>query len=390
MKLADRIKSFVAVGALPGALIGFAGDLFTPRGGWLIALICGVLSIIISIVLFLLIYSKKEKFKNGKIYALTTFDGENDSIWNCIHPLKSHSLHVLIIFGVICMTISFKSYALSAKGGILADNASPIKAAQEMLGISHQILVEQKKTNEELGKLNKTAEGLKQEISTDPRKELSNMGVRWEAGPFQDALRASDVRLSKLFLQGEMQISAASLHVAFKSPSLEIHKIVGEKANLFNAADCRSVFKSISADEVLVAIPSAIKMMHEFCSKSDIKIQVQSEFDKSQSFHSEQMAAYNKELALQQSPSDCIKHEKRNGARALIDEVVNFDPSRSMTYTDRETMLGEIKNSMNFGRAGKMDSIINNYCEKQARTEPNIYINDIEVRKWKAIMQWIS
>lgn len=46
---------------------------------------------------------------------------------------------------------------------------------------------------------------LQQESSTDPRKELVNIGMRWDYDNFLDALRNKDMRAIELYLQGGMK-----------------------------------------------------------------------------------------------------------------------------------------------------------------------------------------
>lgn len=53
-------------------------------------------------------------------------------------------------------------------------------------------------------------DNIKQETSTDPRKELANMGMSWHYDHFLDALRNQDMRAIELYLQGGMKFRAGS------------------------------------------------------------------------------------------------------------------------------------------------------------------------------------
>ena len=38
----------------------------------------------------------------------------------------------------------------------------------------------------------------------------------------------------------------------------------------------------------------------------------------------------------------------------------------------------------------KLEAIVRAYCDKQATAKPNIDIDDQQVRRWKAVADWIS
>jgi hypothetical protein len=57
-----------------------------------------------------------------------------------------------------------------------------------------------------LGRIEIAIENTKQETSTDPRKELANMGLSWTVDNFSNSLLSGDERATKLFLAGGQKV----------------------------------------------------------------------------------------------------------------------------------------------------------------------------------------
>lgn len=57
---------------------------------------------------------------------------------------------------------------------------------------------------DEVVKVRQVVETQKKETSTDPRKELANLGTSWNTDAFFEAIRRGDVAIVKLFVQGGM------------------------------------------------------------------------------------------------------------------------------------------------------------------------------------------
>lgn len=65
---------------------------------------------------------------------------------------------------------------------------------------------------------------VKQETSTDPRKELANTGMRWHYDHFLDALRNADKRAIELYLQGGMKFRDEDIEklVSYPKPVVDM------------------------------------------------------------------------------------------------------------------------------------------------------------------------
>jgi len=78
--------------------------------------------------------------------------------------------------------------------------------------------------HETLGHVEQKVAEIKKETSSDPRKELANLGIQWTTDAFVEALETSDARAVKLFLAGGMKAETdhkgASAIVYILQPSL--------------------------------------------------------------------------------------------------------------------------------------------------------------------------
>ena len=86
--------------------------------------------------------------------------------------------------------------------------------------VNTEIIKEQvSDVQEKLGKV-------KQETSVDPRKELANLGVQWDRGTMEQAIKHGDLRTVKLFNEGGMTWSSLFMSAAMteygKNPSKNI------------------------------------------------------------------------------------------------------------------------------------------------------------------------
>ncbi|NBD00549.1 hypothetical protein GV764_16195 [Atlantibacter hermannii] len=91
---------------------------------------------------------------------------------------------------------------------------------------------------------------VKQETSVDPRKELANLGVQWDRGTMEQAIKHGDLRTVKLFNEGGMTWSSLFLSAAMteygKNPSKDladtIEYVTAHPENRINGSEyeCRT------------------------------------------------------------------------------------------------------------------------------------------------------
>lgn len=84
----------------------------------------------------------------------------------------------------------------------------------------------QRETVTSLGRIETSIGEVKKETSSDPRKELANLGVSWNSQNLSSALANRDVKIVELFLRGGMKVESHEL------VSLSTTPFSGEVANL--------------------------------------------------------------------------------------------------------------------------------------------------------------
>lgn len=110
----------------------------------------------------------------------------------------------LIVLSTVLMLASFFTQRNSDNNGLLAATFPSLAVFQEELGIVNVKLSEiSQNTNRAatgIESIDKKADNFKREVSEDPQKELSNMGVPWTNDGFGQALLRNDTRVVSLFL----------------------------------------------------------------------------------------------------------------------------------------------------------------------------------------------
>ncbi len=111
---------------------------------------------------------------------------------------------VTYFVGIICV-LSTSLFAFqqntpaSKKSGFLATNIESFKSLQGSLGL---IQKDVSIIRDGVKSIDAKMDNVKKETSTNPRKELANMGISWNGKSFGDAMLNGDHQTVALFLQG--------------------------------------------------------------------------------------------------------------------------------------------------------------------------------------------
>jgi hypothetical protein len=241
------MKNFIAVGAAPGTAIGVASDFFAPENGWKFAATLGTLAILLTLIAIFFYGAGTDKFHKSWIYNLTKGDPESDWIWDGSSPLKTHGIQVALTFSIVCLLLASKSYASSTTGGYIGSNFTSAAKAQELMGI---VSKQQAETNETLRQLIST---VKRETSSDPRKELQNLGIGWSEGDLQKAINNRDKRAIALLYQSEVHISdQSSDKIAFQiltTDNTAILTIATHYSSRLSEEKCRTFVTKLLVNE---------------------------------------------------------------------------------------------------------------------------------------------
>lgn len=240
-KIVKRLQQFGLAAATPAAFVGAVGDFFAPKGGWFVVGVIGVFALALMLLAYLRMQAGKDSFEKSIFHRLVSTDADLNWVWAPESPLKSHGLHMLFIFGAACLLFAGKSAGAAAEGGVLAKHVDAISLAQQQIGISQAILTEQRKTNQILNSIDTKADNFKKESSNDPRKELANRGITWEAKNFSTAVKNQDVETVKLFLEGGMPIRRFEMRDVLLGTDTEIAKLFSIHTAKFPSEECGNV-----------------------------------------------------------------------------------------------------------------------------------------------------
>lgn len=388
LKLKTRLQSLATIGAIPSAAFGAVGDFFSPIGGWVFVGAAGALACVVAVILLATLSIKGERFFSTVWARMTVETPEGKRIWNPARPWTSHALHVVGVFGLVCFFIAGKSFAASKNGGVLAAKVPGFAAAQVQLGLTEKMYEEARKTNATLDRIDSKADNFKRERSDDPRKELSNSGVQWEAVRLERAIKDGDTRTVDLFLQGGMPVSAIGAIDAFGLEKPEIANLIISNSSLFDGSRCKRFLTGLDAENVLSASTHGAKLI-ESLSDNDKGRAVAKEYLNEWRQRVEQNRAdYKRQDASRVSAKECIRVQSNDAA--LASKAVELgSPTRHNTLNDYQFMLAAIQAAVMVGRTD-FSKQIKQYCDKQAIVPERGNDDDKQFNSWKIISDLVN
>jgi hypothetical protein len=238
--ISKRLGSLVVVGGIPSAVIGVLGDLLTPRGGWIVVGLIGSLAVLLALILILILRLKSVKESN--IYKKIASDSDSAWILEGQSAFTVHIVHVVLVFSLICLFVSAKSYAASSDGGVLARNVPAVSDAQKQLGLSEKILIQQTVTNEKLTEIKNVAIGLKKESSEDPRKELLNLGLKFDGTDFLSSVSSKDYRAIDLYLKAGFDFSNVGVAEYLYQANDEKSIAMLSESHYYKSMNCSKIY----------------------------------------------------------------------------------------------------------------------------------------------------
>jgi hypothetical protein len=125
---------------------------------------------------------------------MSTLDERTLTISHGVEEIKAGVGDIRRRTGVILAGVALSVIAIGAtfwRLGFIGHDTKEIRSAVE-------------EENTQIGNVAEDVKKTKKETSSDPRKELANMGIQWSTQSFVDALMASDARTVRLFLAGGM------------------------------------------------------------------------------------------------------------------------------------------------------------------------------------------
>ncbi len=252
-----------------------------------------------------------------------------------------------------------------------------------IFGTSTKTLVNTEAIRSDLGEVGKTVAGVKKESSSDPRKELANIGISWEEKNLRSAIERGDNRVVGLFLDGGMpwklyytqQALAEDNHPGTLELLLQ-HKSLMDEPNGCEGLSGSSMLRTLSNRDSLT--PSQVNYLKAFCSSSaDVQL-IKGKLATAVSFEQRQRQAYDREMAAREPANTCERRLLANNAQNLLADAARFSLSGSSTYSLHDALLADINVKLISGdiQSRSIRQSVKDYCVKQASQPPNIAIDN--------------
>ena len=220
---------------------------------------------------------------------------------------------------------------------------------------------------------------VKRETSTDPRKELANLGVMWESSNFHNAIARGDEKTIGLFLQGGMPWDFNDIRrVGHESKVQLVNLFVDYKRNQsdaqMNDESCSRFIDgwSYAGQEQGIPLNDGEKIvLKNFCVASTVISAYKTEKDKLQKKYDEDQAEYRKTIAFYNEPGRCVNFMmKENGAAIYNESVRNVSKCMYGSIPECTLLWGPIAYEAH-GNPSQTREIVSRYCNtKKSETPP--------------------
>lgn len=389
-----KLSEIVKMAGMPAAACGLVGDFFSNKGGWLITFSLGLIGLLVAVLLA--IHQNRVRQNNGSSILLKIIDEPEEYEWYFgarIRPF-SHAFILALVFASVSFVIASKSYAQAGSGGFVATNFDAVAGLQRQLGLSEQIISNQKQTNQILTEINQRTDGLKRETSQEPRKELANLGVVWNRDSLRSAMRDEDTKIVSLFLDAQMRLTARDLELLIAKDSERLSGAFLDRDLNFDTSQCMSLLEGITARQVSEMSKANKKVLIRTCAgqsalKGEISARLEQELVNDKKYRDD----YSKELAKRRTTEQCLSDElSKKGMERLLYEVSTFSITRAGTLSGRQVLLADIYPLLATGApAQRIEAAVRKYCIEQASQLPNLESdNAAQVQKWRELSRLMA
>lgn len=371
-RILKRISGILAVGAMPGALLGFIGDFFVAQGGWAIVLSIGLLSLIAAVYLLVMLALFPSKARRSWWYRVTTSDGDMEWFWEG-SPWLAHGLHVVVMFSIASMVMASQSYHNRQDGGLMAQLFDVVDGLQKIRSENERIARDVRET--------------KQLIQDNRLDEIVRLGFNPpDRDNFIKALQARHYRAVELFLQTNVGLDDGQVVTAYVVNDARIFELLAQHPEHSTGRDCVRLFGILTPKDVESMPDAAIPMFKSLCNRKVMHVFAREKLTQAGTTFAENEHRYQRELAARRDIKTCMTEELRSGGQPLLDEAARFKFWEHQE-TPRETMLAQLASVVALG-FGDIQGPVREYCTLQA--SPQRHFDDREVRMWRTILTWTS
>ncbi|MGF6571125.1 hypothetical protein ABH945_003246 [Paraburkholderia sp. GAS333] len=280
------------------------------------------------------------------------------------------------------------------------------------LGTSSRTLLNTVVIKAGVDNIQKTMGNVKQETSSDPRKELQNRGVSWTDQNLRDAIKRNDVDTVNLFMRGGMTWRVFYVNDLLKASNGDAQDVVNvllQNTRLINPVDgdCRMELNSMVHAEPLPPgtlydsrklqphrlTDAETRYIRGTCAKPEDVQYAHRQLDQARAFHQSQQQAYDREKAAIKSAAQCRRDLLANQAQALVEQASRFNITGPSTYTPWDELLAQVNIQILSGGGlsiARLSPLVDKYCATQADAEPNIDTSDWNMRGWEQVVHSIS
>jgi len=214
---------------------------------------------------------------------------------------------------------------------------------------------------------------VKRETSTDPRKELANLGVMWESSNFHNAIARGDEKTISLFLQGGMPWDFNDIRRVGHENKVQLVNLFADYKR--NQSDAQKNDESCSrfidgwsyaGQEQGIPLNDGEKIvLKNFCVTSTVISAYETEKEKLQKKYDEEQAEYRKTIAFYNDSARCVNTLMKDNGRAIYyDASVNVNKCMDGNIPECASLYAPIAYDSH-GNPAKIREIVVAYCDKK-------------------------
>lgn len=246
------------------------------------------------------------------------------------------------IFLLLCISMSstYSLYYLSSssgENGFLSANIDEISTLQHSMG-----LIQDSLNNIEIStaSIDKKMDNVKKETSSDPRKELSNMGLSWQYSNFIDALTNQDIKAIELYLQGGMKLRGDDfVSYVNKIFTMSTSKMLLQYKAFESDATCPAREYRMSFYTDISENSDKLNFVRKICSTPRVFNYLDSQISKEKNSLNYK-TQYNKNL--NSARETCISDLKKLSDQQYYDDIDNYDPMNSVISSYKDMVVAKL------------------------------------------------
>ena len=208
----EKLMAYARTVGVPAATLSTCCDILAPQGGGLVLIALGLLTMVL-----LLAWARYRE--RSTVYRVTLGTAWHGWLWD--GPRK-HGAYMLALFVTFCFVFGSYSYAKRDEGGAWASSFESLQVMQAQLDVARETLDVQRESLGAQREIAGTVATLKREVSSNPAKELANLGFEMSPTGLSNAIQLGRADAVGLF---------AAANVKLPEPTFSVDDIPAEHAS---------------------------------------------------------------------------------------------------------------------------------------------------------------